>query len=80
MSSENLFINYPAVYAGTDKSEIFFMNGTPDLAELFKPGTDCGYRRFFVFLPDILCIILKHLFFHPLLLPSLSGHNKGADF
>ncbi len=48
MSSENLFINYPAVYAGTDKSEIFFMNGTPDLAELFKPGTDCGYRRFFV--------------------------------
>ena len=48
MSTDNLFIQYPAVYTGTDKSEISFIDGVPDLNELFKPGEKAECRRFFI--------------------------------
>lgn len=48
MASESLEIKYPAIHSGTDKSEIFFFEGIPDLTSVFKPGQDEGQRRFFV--------------------------------
>ncbi|MCH5292843.1 MAG: 3-dehydroquinate synthase [Treponema sp.] len=48
---KTLSINYPATHNGTEKSDLYFIEGTPDLAELFfgdeKEAND-GRRRFFV--------------------------------
>lgn len=41
-------ISYPAIYSGTEKSEIQFFDGTPDLKYLFEPGKECKQRRFFI--------------------------------
>lgn len=47
--SENTFeISYPAIYSGTEKSNIQFFDGTPDLKSLFEPGKEGKQRRFFV--------------------------------
>lgn len=49
MSSDNLNISYPSIYAGTDKSEINFISGTPDLCSVFfNEQSENGPRRFFV--------------------------------
>ncbi|MCR4735404.1 MAG: 3-dehydroquinate synthase [Treponema sp.] len=48
MVSDNFKIKYPAIHNGTDKSEIFFCSGSPDLVSVFKPGEDNSQRRFFV--------------------------------
>jgi len=48
MKASNFQINYPAIYSGTDKSEITFYEGEPDLISLYKPGEDKGVRYFFV--------------------------------
>ncbi len=49
MSDEKFEISYPAIYAGTKKSEISFFNGVPNLLAIFNPGSETdGPRRFFV--------------------------------
>lgn len=48
MSNNSFCISYPQVYLSTDKSQINFMTGTPDLVSIFKPGEKNSERRFFV--------------------------------
>lgn len=48
MSNDTFEINYPAIYSGTEKSEISFFTGTPDLIPVFNPGGDNPKRHFFV--------------------------------
>lgn len=50
MRKDTFLIDYPAIYAGTEKSEIFFCKGTPDLISVFNPGEaeENSPRRFFV--------------------------------
>ncbi len=50
MSQNTFTISYQALYAGTDKSKITFISGTPDLAALFFEGEEAKetHRRFFV--------------------------------
>ena len=48
MSNNSFCISYPQVYLSTDKSQINFMTGTPDLVSIFKPGENNSERRFFV--------------------------------
>lgn len=48
MSNNSFSISYPKTYLSTDKSKINFLKGTPDLISIYKPGEDCGERRFFV--------------------------------
>ena len=50
MSQNKFTISYPALHAGTDKSEIEFIKGKPDLAALFFEGEEAKEtrRRFFV--------------------------------
>ncbi|MBP5520011.1 MAG: 3-dehydroquinate synthase [Treponema sp.] len=46
-----LNISYPAIHSGTEKTEVFFIEGVPDLAKLFfsEPNeANDGRRRFFV--------------------------------
>jgi len=48
---KELNISYPAIHNGTQNSEIYFIEGTPDLAKLFfeeKNEANDGRRRFFV--------------------------------
>ncbi len=48
---KELTISYPAIHSGTQNSEVFFIEGTPDLAKLFfsEPNeANDGRRRFFV--------------------------------
>ena len=48
---KELNISYPAIHSGTQNSEVFFIEGTPDLAKLFfsEPNeANDGRRRFFV--------------------------------
>ena len=47
MNNDTINVNYPAIYSGTDKSEIVFLDGTPDLNSIFTPG-ESTQRRFFV--------------------------------
>ena len=47
MINNTINVNYPAIYSGTDKSEIVFIDGTPDLNSIFAPG-ESTQRRFFV--------------------------------
>ena len=47
MNNDTFNVNYPAIYSGTDKSEIFFFEGTPDITKIYKPG-ESEQRRFFV--------------------------------
>ena len=47
MNNDTINVNYPAIYSGTDKSEIVFIDGTPDLNSIFTPG-ESTQRRFFV--------------------------------
>ena len=47
MINNTINVNYPAIYSGTDKSEIVFIDGTPDLNSIFTPG-ESTQRRFFV--------------------------------
>ena len=47
MNNNTINVNYPAIYSGTDKSEIVFIDGTPDLNSIFAPG-ESTQRRFFV--------------------------------
>lgn len=47
--NKNIFsITYPSVHVGTQKSNINFFTGTPDLISVFEPGRENGKRRFFV--------------------------------
>lgn len=49
MTNDTFQISYPAIYSGTEKSDIKFLSGKPDLLSVFKLGTDdVSYRRFFV--------------------------------
>ena len=50
MSQNTFTISYQALHAGTDKSKITFISGTPDLAALFFEGEEAKetHRRFFV--------------------------------
>ncbi|MCF0243078.1 MAG: 3-dehydroquinate synthase [Treponema sp.] len=48
MKTSEFTINYPAIYSGTDKSEITFYEGTPDLNTIYTPGTERETRYFFV--------------------------------
>jgi len=49
MKNETFQISYPAICSGTDKSEINFLSGTPNLLSIYTPGAeDAEYRRFFV--------------------------------
>ena len=50
MSQKSFKISYPSLHAGTDKSNIKFISGTPDLATLFSEGDEAAEtrRRFFV--------------------------------
>ncbi|MCI5606793.1 MAG: 3-dehydroquinate synthase family protein [Treponema sp.] len=48
MKNDVYYINYPSIFCGTDKSEIHFEKGTPDLVSVFKPGDTAENRRFFV--------------------------------
>ena len=47
MNNNTIIVNYPAIYSGTEKSEIVFLDGTPDLNSIFTPG-ESVQRRFFV--------------------------------
>ena len=50
MSQSTFTISYQALHAGTDKSEINFISGKPDLSALFFEGKEAEEkrRRFFV--------------------------------
>ena len=50
MKSDTFTIKYPALHSGTDKSQINFISGTPDLAALFFEGEQAEEtrRRFFI--------------------------------
>ena len=50
MSQSSFTISYPALHTGTDKSEIKFIPGKPDLAALFFEGEQAAEtrRRFFI--------------------------------
>lgn len=50
MSQSSFTISYPELHSGTDKSEIKFIPGTPDLAALFFEGEQAAEprRRFFI--------------------------------
>lgn len=48
-NGENEFtINFPETHPGTDKTQITFNPGTPDLVSLYKPGEENGVRHCFV--------------------------------
>lgn len=47
--AQNIFnITYPSIHAGTEKSQITFFKGTPDLISLYNPGVQTDCRRCFV--------------------------------
>lgn len=49
MSTESMKISYPAIYAGTQYSQINFYSGTPDLCSVFyNQEENCTQRRFFI--------------------------------
>jgi len=49
MKKDTFQISYPSIYAGTEKSEITFLPGKPDLSLVYNPGAaDADCRRFFV--------------------------------
>lgn len=41
-------VNYPEIHTGTDKTEIFFNEGKPDLKSIYRPGEPNEQRRCFV--------------------------------
>ncbi len=48
MALDTFNITYPAIFAGTEKSNINFLKGTPDLTSVFEPGRTEGKKRLFV--------------------------------
>lgn len=49
MSAEVFYISYPSIFIGTEKSEISFYSGTPDLYDFFyTKNTENTHRRFFI--------------------------------
>lgn len=49
MKKDTFQISYPSIHAGTEKSEITFMSGKPDLVSVYNPGSeDAPCKRFFV--------------------------------
>lgn len=49
MSAESIFVSYPSIHVGTEKSEISFYSGTPDLVSIFyNANQKSEHRRFFV--------------------------------
>ncbi len=49
MKKDTFQISYPSIHAGTEKSEITFMSGKPDLVSVYNPGAeDAPCKRFFV--------------------------------
>lgn len=51
MNTNTFQISYPSIYAGTEKSDITFLSGIPDLISIFHPGdanASEGKRRYFV--------------------------------
>ncbi len=49
MSDNDMKISYPAIYAGTQNSEITFISGTPDLEKVFfKDNANEVQRRIFI--------------------------------
>ncbi len=47
-SDNPMQVKYPAIYAGTDVTQIFFDNNTPDLSKIYNPGKPADQRRCFV--------------------------------
>ena len=41
-------VTYPSIYVGTNETQIFFTNSTPNLTEIYKPGKNDFQRRCFV--------------------------------
>lgn len=48
MENKTLSISYPSIFAGTEKSEINFFDGTPDLTSVFKLNNQDEKRYFFI--------------------------------
>ena len=49
MVTDSININYPSIHVGTDKSEVSFHPGTPDLVKLFfEEKKDEKQKRFFI--------------------------------
>lgn len=48
MALDTFNITYPSVHVGTEKSNINFYSGIPDLISVFNPGRTEGKKRFFV--------------------------------
>ena len=47
MPTDNINISYPAIFSGTEKSEILFYSGTPDLSSIFF-NEESDKRRLFI--------------------------------
>ena len=75
MNNNTINVNYPAIYSGTDKSEIVFIDGTPDLNSIFTPG-ESTQRRFFVTDATIASLDCNTLY--PAPLGSDSGFKKAS--
>ncbi len=52
MSQNSFTISYPALHSGTDKSEIKFISGIPDLSALFFEGKEAEEKRRRYFVTD----------------------------
>lgn len=49
MKTDSIKISYPSIHIGTDKSEVTFLPGVPDLSKLFfEDNKDEVQRRFFI--------------------------------
>ena len=77
MSQNKFTISYPALPSGTDKSEIEFIKGKPDLVALFFEGEEAkeSRRRFFVTDATVASVIKKRLRFSS---DSFPSKNKAA--
>lgn len=47
-TNSNFTINFQAINPGTEKTDIFFYKGTPDLISIYNPGKESSVRRCFV--------------------------------
>ena len=48
LNNNSMTVTYPSIYVGTNETQIFFTNSTPNLTEIYKPGKNNFQRRCFV--------------------------------
>ena len=63
LNNNSMTVTYPSIYVGTNETQIFFTNSTPNLTEIYKPGKN-DFQTFELHILNNIMIYFKSIRFN----------------